>query len=79
MRMSPEQLKAARELIGLSQLALAVQLEIGLRRVAQFEAGEPTLPEETLEALRLALEAAGVEFTTGEEAGEPLCRLARGR
>jgi transcriptional regulator with XRE-family HTH domain len=78
MTISGEQVKAARELIGLSQLALAVQLQFGLRAVAEFEAGKQTLPRATLDALRRALEAAGVEFIA--QAGDgPGVRLRKGK
>jgi transcriptional regulator with XRE-family HTH domain len=59
------QLKAARGLIGLSQLSLAVQFQLGLRSVIEFEAGIKSLPWQTLHHLTRALEAAGWEFTYG--------------
>jgi transcriptional regulator with XRE-family HTH domain len=62
MIITGKQLVNARELIGLSQLALAVHFQIGVRRVIAFEAGEPAIPNEVLVHLRAALEAAGVEF-----------------
>jgi transcriptional regulator with XRE-family HTH domain len=62
MIITGKQLVSARELIGISQLALAVHFQIGVRRVIAFEAGEPTIPNEILVHLRAALEAAGVEF-----------------
>ena len=73
MTITAAQLKAARELIGLSQLALAVQMQIGRRAIAEFEAGEATLAAEALGALRRALEAAGVEFLDRE----PYARLRK--
>ena len=62
MTLTGEQLTAVRELIGLSQLELAVLLQVGLRTIAEFEAGKQTLSEEAVGALRRALEAAGVRF-----------------
>jgi transcriptional regulator with XRE-family HTH domain len=62
MTITAKQLIGARELIGLSQLTLAVHLQIGVRRVVAFEAGEPAIPADLLVRLRAALEAAGVEF-----------------
>jgi transcriptional regulator with XRE-family HTH domain len=65
MSVTGVQLKAARELIGLSQLALAVQFQLGLRAVIEFEAGKKSLSWQTLRHLKRALEAAGLEFTNG--------------
>jgi transcriptional regulator with XRE-family HTH domain len=65
MTITGVQLKAARELIGLSQLALAVQFQLGLGAVIEFEAGEKSLSRQTLRHLKFALEAAGLEFTNG--------------
>jgi transcriptional regulator with XRE-family HTH domain len=70
------QLRAARELIGLSQLSLAVQFQLGLymsqkskplvlRALIDFEAGKNSLSWQTLHHLRRALEAASLEFTNG--------------
>jgi transcriptional regulator with XRE-family HTH domain len=66
------QLKAARELIGLSQLSLAVQFQLGLRSVIEFEGGRKSLPRQTLHHLERALEATGLEFTGGGEPGVKL-------
>jgi transcriptional regulator with XRE-family HTH domain len=74
MTMTGEQLKAARELIGLSQLALAVQFQVGLRTVAEFEAGKQTFSPETLRAVGRALESAGVIFVE-EDSDKPAVRL----
>jgi transcriptional regulator with XRE-family HTH domain len=65
MAITGVQLKAARELIGLSQLALAVQFQMGRREVATFEAGKGPLPGQILRHLERALEATGLEFTKG--------------
>jgi transcriptional regulator with XRE-family HTH domain len=59
------QLRAARELIGLSRLALAVQFQLGLRSVVEFEAGKKSLSWQTLHHLKRALEATGLEFKNG--------------
>jgi hypothetical protein len=56
------QLRAARGLVGLSEPALAVMIQFGERAVVEFEAGTPTLPGDTLDYLRRAFEASGVEF-----------------
>jgi transcriptional regulator with XRE-family HTH domain len=59
------QLKAARELIGLSQLSLSAQFQLALRSVIEFEGGRESLSWQTLHHLERALEATGLEFTNG--------------
>jgi len=56
-------------------LALAVQMQVGRRAIAEFEAGELTLSADALGALRRALEAAGLEFLDRE----PHARLRKGK
>jgi transcriptional regulator with XRE-family HTH domain len=73
MAITGVQLKAARELIGLSQLSLAVQFELRLRDVIDFEAGRTLLPRLTRYHLKRALEAAGLEYTKGR----PVARLIK--
>ena len=78
MTMTGAQLRAARGLIDLSQLELAVMLQVGLQAVAEFESGQPTLPQEVLVAFRRALEAAGVSFAEANR-HEPGVRLRTGK
>ncbi|HEY4925217.1 MAG TPA: helix-turn-helix transcriptional regulator [Roseiarcus sp.] len=78
MTLTAAQLKAARELIGLSQLSLAVQFQVGLRTVTEFEAGKQTFSSETLRALGQALEAAGVDFSADNGGGRGV-RLRKGK
>jgi DNA-binding transcriptional regulator YiaG len=78
MTITGEQLKAARELIGLSRLALAVHLQVGLARVAEFEEGRPALPSDILAPLVRALEATGVIFVA-ESTDEPGVRLRQAK
>jgi transcriptional regulator with XRE-family HTH domain len=66
MTITGAQLRAARELIGLSQAALAVIVQCGTNGIASFEAGEGSFDPRILAGLRQALEAAGVEFLDGE-------------
>jgi transcriptional regulator with XRE-family HTH domain len=66
MTFTGAQLRAARELIGLSQTALAVIVQCGTNGIASFEAGESSLDPRVLAGLRKAFEAAGVEFVDGE-------------
>jgi DNA-binding transcriptional regulator YiaG len=63
------QVRTARELVGLSQPALAVILQIGVRRIADFESGAEGLPCDILEYFRAAMEAAGVVFADGGDEG----------
>jgi transcriptional regulator with XRE-family HTH domain len=78
MSITGAQLSAARELIGLSQTALAVIVQCGTNRIASFEAGESSFDPRILAGLRQALEAAGVEFV--EENGEGYgVRLRKGK
>jgi transcriptional regulator with XRE-family HTH domain len=65
MSITGPQLRAARELIGLSQLALAVQFQLGHRELANFEVGRGSLLGQILRYLERALEATGLEFTKG--------------
>ncbi|MFI5015549.1 MAG: helix-turn-helix domain-containing protein [Hyphomicrobiales bacterium] len=70
--MTVGQLRAARGLIGWSQEELAEAAKVGRATIADFEAGKRTPYARTLETLRAALEAAGVEFTNGGEPGVKL-------
>ncbi len=60
--MTGAQLRAARQLVGLSQAALAVMIQFGERAVVEIEAGKPTLPKDTVDYLKRAFKASGVEF-----------------
>jgi hypothetical protein len=64
--MTGAQLRAARELIGLSPVALAVMIQFGERAVVDYEAGRPTLPKDSVDYLRRAFETSGVEFIRKE-------------
>jgi transcriptional regulator with XRE-family HTH domain len=58
-----EQLRAARGLLGWSQSDLAARAGLSLPTVKRVESGVgPRVSEEAREKLKLALEAAGVEF-----------------
>ena len=66
MTITGAQLKAARELVELSQSALAVILGCGTAEIASFEVGVGSIDRGRLAHLTRAFEAAGVEFSTGE-------------
>jgi transcriptional regulator with XRE-family HTH domain len=71
MNISPAQCRAARALVGWSQDQLAVAARVAKATIANFEAGkrkrEPYV--RTLEDIVASLEAAGVEFTDGDQPG----------
>nr|WP_306028967.1 helix-turn-helix transcriptional regulator [Stappia sp. MMSF_3263] len=70
----PEQLRAARALIGWTREDLASASGVTVRTLARIE-GAQTIPRQTtLEALSSALEAAGIEFIS-ENGGGPGVRL----
>lgn len=60
---TPEQLRAARAMIGLSQAEVAARVGQSTMTIRRAEtSGGPIVAEATVEAIRAALEAAGVEF-----------------
>ena len=60
--LSAAQVRAARGLLGWSQGELAAAAKVGRATIADFEAGKREPYPRTLDDLRVALEAAGVEF-----------------
>jgi transcriptional regulator with XRE-family HTH domain len=73
--MTPMQCKMARVGAGLGVIELAEKAKVSTNTITRFERGEP-LRERTVDAIRAALEAAGVEFTNGDRPGVRL-RLAK--
>lgn len=65
------QLRAARAMIRWSAKDLAKAAGIGVATVsrAEVEDGVPSITSANLKAMQGALEAAGVEFTSGEDGG----------
>ena len=78
MKLLPVQCRMARAAVGLGIRELAAVAKVSMDTVARFERGEE-LKERTIEALQRALEAAGVEFTNGEQPGVRLSKAAAGR
>ena len=74
--MDRSQLRAARALLGWSQERLAEASAVSIPTIKRLEPGEGLVQTrvDTLDKLRRALEAAGVEFTNG---GEPGVKLRR--
>ena len=65
------QIRAARALLGLSQLALSELAGVGINTVKRIElTDEITGSARTLWKIQTALEAAGVEFIPAERKGE---------
>lgn len=60
--MKPSQCRAARALLDWSQQQLADASKVGNATIRNFEGGKSSPQNATLEVLRRALEAAGVEF-----------------
>lgn len=77
MVIEPSQLRAARALVGWSREKLSETTKIAPRTIARIEDGEVTPRGGTMEAIREALEAAGVVFLADGETvdGGPGVRL----
>jgi ribosome-binding protein aMBF1 (putative translation factor) len=69
------QCRIARNLIGLSREELAAAVAIPVIRIQAYEIGVVMLAEAERNALRGALELAGVEFIDGDQ---PSVRLTKG-
>jgi transcriptional regulator with XRE-family HTH domain len=71
----PVQCRMARAALGLGVRQLASAAKVSIDTVARFERGDE-LKERTIDALQRALEAAGVEFTNGDQPGVRLSKAA---
>jgi transcriptional regulator with XRE-family HTH domain len=65
----------ARAALGLGVRDLAAAAKVSIDTVARFERGDE-LKERTIDALQRALEAAGVEFTNGDQPGVRLTKVS---
>ena len=76
MKVSAAQIRAARGLLDISQQELADLSKVSVRTIVQFERGSKSASESILQALKLSLEAAGIEFIP-ENGGGRGVRLSR--
>ena len=76
--MTPAQCRAARGLLDWTQAKLAETAGLALATVVKFERNGRYVPAGAIKALRLALEAAGVEFIPENGSGEGV-RLQKGK
>ena len=75
-----EQFRAARALLGWSQTTLAERAGMSLPTVKRFETGRgANVSPDARQALRVALETAGIEFTNGDAPGVRLRMRKRGK
>jgi transcriptional regulator with XRE-family HTH domain len=75
MTFLPVQCRMARAALGLGVRELAAAAKVSIDTIARFERGDE-LKERTIDALQRALEAAGVEFTNGDQPGVRLTKAA---
>jgi len=74
----PVQCRMARAALGWGVRELAAAAKVSTDTVARFERGDE-LKERTIDALQRALEAAGIEFTNGDQPGLRLTKAAAAR
>jgi transcriptional regulator with XRE-family HTH domain len=72
-----EQIKAARKLLGWSQMTLALEAGLEQSTVANFETGKTRPSVLSVSSIRRALEGAGVGFTNGDGPGVRLMRKGK--
>jgi DNA-binding transcriptional regulator YiaG len=77
-RLTPAQCRAARGLLEVTQSKLAHAARLGLSTVVDFEKERRHVSDEAVEAIRTALERAGIEFIDENGGGEGL-RLRKRR
>jgi transcriptional regulator with XRE-family HTH domain len=81
LKVSIRQIKAARALLDWSQEQLAASAEVSIPTIKRLEANDGPLGGRglTVEKILTSLEAAGVEFTNGDQPGVRLTRAAAAR
>jgi len=73
------QIRAARGLLGWSQTRLATAAGLSLPTIKRYEAAIAKVSDEAIDKITAAIEAAGVEFTNGDEPGVKLRRKGKQR
>lgn len=77
MKNFPTQVRAARGLLNLTQQELADISKVSLRTIVQMERGDKQMSLSIAQALKLSLEAAGVEFLPENDSGGVGVRLKK--
>lgn len=67
--MSPEQVRAARNWLAWTQAELAAAASVGLSTIKDYEAGKRTPIANNIEAIKRALEKAGMKITADSISG----------
>lgn len=67
--MSPEQVRAARNWLAWTQAELAAKASVGLSTLKDYESGKRTPISNNLDAIKKALEDAGMRITTDSVSG----------
>ena len=74
--MTPSQCRAARGLLEITQSELATAADLGLSTIVDFEKRRRVVSVEAVDAIRAALERAGIEFID-QNGGGPGVRLRK--
>jgi transcriptional regulator with XRE-family HTH domain len=77
--MTPSQCRAARGILNWTQDEMASAARLSVVTVRNFENEKSTPQRASLDVIQRALEAAGVEFTNGEQPGVRLAKAAAAR
>jgi DNA-binding XRE family transcriptional regulator len=75
-KMTPAQCRSARALLEMTQPELARAADLGLSTIVDFEKVRRQVPNDTILAMKNALELAGIEFIA-ENGGGPGVRLRK--
>jgi hypothetical protein len=74
--MTPSQCRGARGLLEITQSQLAAAADLGLSTIVDFEKRRRVVSAEAVDAIRAALERAGIEFID-QDGGGPGVRLRK--
>lgn len=75
-QITSNQCRGARALLDMTQLELASAAELGLSTIVDFERSRRSVSTEAIQAIRIALDRAGIEFID-ENGGGPGVRLRK--